>query len=157
MKIITVSGAHSGVGKTHAIGELLNELKDWSVLKVTVSRNGLCKKANSCGVCNRLRKRFAIVTDDKIISQEGKDTSSFKAKGAKEVIWLQAKPHGLKEGLKKSLAKFKDPKGIIIEGTSVLRYIKPSFAIFILGKVKKLRPAARLAHRKADIVYGFSR
>lgn len=157
MRIITVSGAYSGVGKTHVVTELLKELKNLSVLKVTVSRNGSCQKERFCGVCDSLTKSFSIITDDKIISQKGKDTARFKAQGAKEVIWLQAKPQGLKEGLKKALSKFKSPKGLIIEGTSVLKYIKPGFAIFIAGKNRNLRPSAKLALKKADIVYGINR
>lgn len=156
MRIITVSGAHSSVGKTHVITRLLEELGDWSVLKVTVSRNGLCQKKRYCGVCSSLTKSFSIITDDKIISRKG-DTARFKAQGAKQVIWLQAKPHGLRKGIKKALSKFKNPKGLIIEGTSVLRYIKPHLAIFIAGGDKRLRPAARLALKKADIVYGINR
>lgn len=154
MKIISVSGAHSGVGKTHVVTEFLKELKGWSLLKVTVSRNGSCKKGRNCGVCSRLREDYSIITDDKVISQKGKDTARFKAHGAKEVIWLQAKPRGLKRGLKKAISKFKKPKGLIIEGTSVLKYLEPDFAIFIAGKDKKLRPQARMALKKADIIYG---
>lgn len=157
MRIITVSGAYSGVGKTSVVTGLLRELKNWSVLKVTVSHNGSCGKGRNCGVCDSLAGSFSIITDDKIIFQKGKDTARFKAQGAKEVIWLQARPRGLKQGLKRAISKFKKTKGLIIEGTSVLKYIKPSLAIFIAGRDKDLRAAARIALKKADIVYDIGR
>jgi molybdopterin-guanine dinucleotide biosynthesis protein len=152
MRIITVSGAHSGVGKTLIVTKLLKGLKNWSVLKVTVSRNGSCQKGRNCGVCDNLTESFSVITDDKIISQKGKDTARFRGAGAKEVIWLQARPRGLKRGLERAISKFKKTEGLIIEGTSVLRHIRPSLAIFVAGRDKRLRPVAALAYKKADVV-----
>ncbi len=54
-----------------------------------------------------------------------------KRAGAKKVIWLRAKEEGLKEGLKKVLKNFRGSEGIVIEGTSVLKYLKPDLRIFV--------------------------
>jgi len=141
MKIITVSGAHSGIGKTTLIEYLLDRLKNWSCLKVTVIKNGPCPRKISCGVCEQQRIPFSIISGSRIINQKGKDTQRMKAAGAKKVLWLKARPLGLKEGLKKALERFKDSDGVVVEGTSVLKYLKPDLGIFITdkGRIKILR------------------
>lgn len=135
-KIIVVSGAHSAVGKTTVAQELLSGLNGWSALKVTVSKDGPCPHEKDCGVCAQVQGPFNIIKDSRIINQQGKDTARLKEAGAKEVIWLKAKPLGLKDGLDKALAEFSDCKGIVIEGTSVLKYIKPNLNIHVYKRGK---------------------
>ena len=161
MRIITVSGAHSNVGKTRVAEMLLKELKGWSGLKVTVLHNGPCPTSRDCGACNEIGSEFSIVSDKNIIEEKGKDTQRLKAQGAKEVLWLKAKPEGLREGLKKAIAKFsakggssyggKGPRGIIIESNSALKYLKPDLAIFVKGH-RREKNSAQLAFKKADLV-----
>lgn len=141
MKIITVSGAHSGIGKTTLIEFLLNQLRNWSALKVTVIKNGPCPRKISCGVCEDQSTLFSIISKSQIINQKGKDTQRMKAAGAKKVLWLKARPLGLKDGLKKALKRLRDSDGVVIEGTSVLKYLKPDLGLFITekGRIRFLR------------------
>lgn len=131
VKIITVSGAHSGVGKTAVAVALLKMLKGWAALKVTVIKEGPCPRKNPCGVCEKNNRPFSIVSDPKVINQKGKDTERMKSGGARRVLWLKATPAGLEGGLKAALRRLKDSKGVVIEGTSVLKYIKPDLGVFI--------------------------
>ena len=62
-----------------------------------------------------------------------------------------------KTGLEKALALLKGSKGVVIEGTSVLKYIKPDFTIFLDDKKAILRTTAKQARKKADIVINVSR
>ncbi|MEE8317634.1 MAG: hypothetical protein V3S13_01835 [Candidatus Omnitrophota bacterium] len=158
MKTIVISGSHSNIGKTSLAEEMLGGMRNWSALKVTRVRAGSrCPRDNGCTACSELNNDFDIIADEKIINKKDTDTARMKKAGAKKVIWLKANTRGMKQGLKKSLSYLRGSEGVVIEGTSVLRYIKPSLAIFITGKDKTLRPAARLALKKADIVYGISR
>lgn len=134
MKTIVVSGEHSGVGKTYLAQKLLKHLNGWSALKVTVSKEGGCPNNKNCGICGSIKKPFYIVKNQDIINQPGKDTARLKQAGAKEVIWLKAKPEGLKKGLEKVLSEFSDCKGIIIEGNSVLKFFKPDLNIHVRSK-----------------------
>lgn len=131
MKTIVVSGANSGVGKTYMAELLLRSFKGWSALKVTVNKEGACPHKRDCGACLKIKAPFYIVKDEETINQPGKDTARFKQAGAKQVIWLKAKPEGLKQGLHKALAEFSDCVGVIIEGTSLLKFIKPDLNIHI--------------------------
>lgn len=136
MKIITVSGTHSGVGKTMFIEKLLKQLKGWSCLKVTLMHQGSnCPIGRNCGACDKLSSEFSIVTDEKILAQKGKDTYRFKKAGASQVFWLKSRTKkGLKQGLKKALAMFDKRSGLIVEGTSVLKYLDPDLAVVIIRK-----------------------
>ena len=130
-KIIVVSGSGSRVGKTYIAEQLLRSLKNWSALKVTVSKEDGCPHKRSCGVCLGIQKPFYIIKGKDIINQLGKDTFRLKEAGAKEVIWLKAKPEGLREGLVNAFSEFLDCSWIVIEGTSVLKFIHPDLNIYV--------------------------
>lgn len=153
MKIITVSGAHSNIGKTTVIERLLEIFKGWSCLKVTLLHNGSCPTGRDCGACDKMSSRFSIVSNKKTIEVQNKDTWRFKKASAKDVLWLKAKPEGLKQGLKEVIAKFKGAKGIIIEGTSVLKYLKPDLAILVRKENSVLKPSAQEVLKKIDLVF----
>lgn len=145
--VITVSGAHSGVGKTKVAEILLNRLKGWSALKITViHREGQCPVHKDCHTCDELDSDFSIYSNKKIIEAKGKDTARLKEAGAKKVFWLKARPQTLGEGLKEVIPLFKKAKGLIIESNSALKHIKPDLAIFVRNK-HSVFPASHL--RKA--------
>lgn len=136
MKTIVISGSQSRVGKTYMAEQLLRNLCNWSALKVTVSKDNGCPHQRSCGVCPEIKEPFYIVKNKEIINQEGKDTARLKNAGAKEVIWLKTKPEGLRVGLEKALSEFSHCQGVVIEGTSVLKFIRPDLNIHICEKGK---------------------
>ena len=152
LKIITVSGAHSGVGKTKVAEKLLQIFKAWSALKVSVLRNGDCPTGRNCGICNEIDSEFSIVSSNDKLMERGKDTQRLKKAGAMKVLWLRAKPQGLKKGLKKVISMFKGSEGLIIEGTSVLKYIKPDLAILVKNKNSILKPSAKKVLNKIDLI-----
>lgn len=157
MKTITISGAHSNIGKTSLAEEILSSQGGWSALKVTVKTGSGCPRNKICGVCEEIKGKFVIVTDEKIIDQDGTDTARLKKAGAEKVIWLKADRKGLKEGLKRSLGMLKGSKGVVIEGTSVLKYIRPDLSIYLKDGATTQRPQAKAARRKADIIIDASR
>jgi dethiobiotin synthetase len=136
MKLIVVSGDGSGVGKTFLAQKLLRLLPGWSAVKVTLSK-GECPRRKSCGSCEQLKEEFKIVDDEEIILEPNKDTSRLKEAGAENVLWLQAKPEGLEEGLRQTFERLKGCRGVIVEGTSVLKYLKPdiNFHLSREGKI----------------------
>ncbi len=151
MKIITVSGAHSKIGKTTVVEGLLKIFRGWSALKVTVLHNGNCPINRDCGACENLDSKFSIITDKKIIEEPCKDTQRFKKAGAKDVLWLRAKPEGLRQGLKQALFKMRRARGIIIEGTSILKYLNPDLSILVKNKNSVLKPSAKDILKKVDL------
>lgn len=152
MKIVTVSGAHSGVGKTKVAEALLSRLKNWSALKVTVThRGGACPVHKDCHTCDELYSGFSIINDKDIIEAKGKDTQRFKAAGAKEVLWLKSKPSALERGIKRAVSLFKKTRGLIIETNSALKYLNPDLAILVKNKDSVLKPSAKEILEKVDL------
>lgn len=151
--IITVSGAHSGVGKTKVVEILLRMLKGWSALKITVThREGQCPAHKDCHTCDELKDDFSIISNKKIIETKGKDTARFKEAGAKKVLWLKCRPQTLRDGLKEVIPLFKKAKGLVIESNSALKHLKPDLAVFVKNKNSVLKPSAREIINKMDLV-----
>ena len=153
MHKIVVAGAHSGIGKTLYAEQLLKTLPGWSAVKVTTRKRAGCPRgAKHCGVCGDIKRDFEITYDKKTICQRGTDTARLKKAGARKVIWLKATEKGLKAGLRQVFKILKGADGVVIEGTSVIKHIKPGILIFLKGNSRAMRPIARTALKKADIV-----
>lgn len=156
MRIITVSGAQSGVGKTAVAEMLLKKLKDWSALKITLThRDGVCPVHKDCHTCDELHSDFSIISKKDIIEAKGKDTQRLKSAGAKKVLWLKAKPEALEKGIKKAISLFKKTKGLIIESNSALKYLKPDLALFVKRKDSILKPSAKEILNNIDLIITF--
>jgi molybdopterin-guanine dinucleotide biosynthesis protein len=139
LKIIVIAGKRSGVGKTKMAEMLLHHLDGWSAIKVTTVRQSKCPRNNStCNVCNTLKGDYEIITNKKVINQEGTDTARLKQAGANRAIWLKANLKGLSSGIEKALLYLRDSEGVIIEGRSILKYIKPDLVIYLNGKNFKI-------------------
>lgn len=135
MKIITISGAHKGVGKTALACKILKSLKDFGAIKTMVSKENI-----------------SITSKDEAIEVPGKDTALLKEAGAEKVVLVSSPRKDLGWALKVALGMVSGCKGIIIEGTSVLDHIRPDVAIMIKAKGKKTKESAKKALRKADLV-----
>jgi len=135
-KIISVAGAHSGVGKTTLCSILLENIKGFGGIKFT-----------------KTSLYTSVVDDAAILSEDGKDTAIFLKSGAEKVIWIQS-PGGdeLEDALNIALAKMAGLKGVVIEGNSPLDYLSPDLAIFIIGENGEIKPEASKVSKKADII-----
>ena len=153
MKTIVISGSRSDIGKTSLAERFIRILPNWSALKITVVRDtARCPRDKDCTVCSGLNKDFDIVLDKKIINQRYTDTARMKKAGAKKVAWLKANLKGLRPGLKEALRHLRNSKGVVIEGTSVLKYIKPDLVIYLKGRARQPKPGEEIAQKKADII-----
>lgn len=135
MKIITISGAHKGVGKTALACQILKSLKGFGAIKTTVSK-----------------KNISVTAKEKAVSTPGKDTALLKEAGAEKVVLVSSPRKDLDWALKVALDMVSGCKGVIIEGTSVLDYIKPDIAILIKEKGKKTKESAKKVLKKVDLV-----
>lgn len=136
MKIISVTGAHSGVGKTSLAALLLREMKGFSAIKIT-----------------KTELFTSITTDEKVLSEKGKDTSILKEGGANKVIWIRSTQRDLKDSLSQALSMLGDSRGVIIEGNSSLDFIEPDLIIFVMKEdLSELKPSGSKALEKADLI-----
>ena len=134
-KIISVTGAHSMVGKTTLCSILLNEFRGFGAIKFTKT------------------PLYASLTDDiKILNQKGKDTGIFLESGAERVIWIQSPYYELENILKTALGRMADLKGVVIEGNSPVDFLNPHLIVFIIGVDGEIKPSALEVSKKADII-----
>jgi molybdopterin-guanine dinucleotide biosynthesis protein len=135
MKIISVTGAHSNVGKTTLGAILVSNLKGFGAIKFTKT------------------PLYSSVTDDpEILYQEGKDTAVLSESGAVKVLWIKSPPSGLKDALKTALNEMTGVKGIVVEGNSPVEFLNPHLVIFIVAQDGHVKPSALKASKKADII-----
>lgn len=141
LKIISVTGAHSRVGKTTLCSILLKELKGFGAIKFTKTPNSKLQTLNSL-----------VIDNINILNQNGKDTAVFLESGAERVLWIKSPYNRLEDILKATIRKMIGIKGIIIEGNSPVDFISPSLIIFIIGTEGEIKPSAIKVSKKADII-----
>jgi Ni2+-binding GTPase involved in maturation of urease and hydrogenase len=135
MKVVTVSGAHKGVGKTALTELLLQRLPGFAAIKITI--NDL----------------YTSVSDEeKEIMVDGKDTFRMKKSGAHKVVWVKTTEHSLPGAMEEALSMIGTPRGLLIEGNSILNHITPTVAFFVIDDATgQMKPSRINALKKADL------
>jgi molybdopterin-guanine dinucleotide biosynthesis protein len=133
--ILSVTGAHSGVGKTTLCSILLKEFKGFGAIKFT--KTGLYT---------------SVVDSTEILDKEGKDTSIMMSAGAESVVWVRSPVEDLNDALGIALQKLSGTRGVIIEGNSPVDFLNPHLVIFIIGEDGEIKPTALHVSSKADII-----
>ncbi len=87
---------------------------------------------------------------------EGKDTWRLKNGGASKVVWINSTEQDTLDSFKTSLSLVADYPIILIEGNSILKYLKPDLSFFICdAKIldyTNVKPSRKLALSKTDII-----
>ena len=133
--IIGIGGAHSGAGKTTVACEILRRFTGWGAIKYT--RTSLY----SC-----------IVDDITVLSEAGKDTRRFLDAGAEKVLWIKSPFSELPDVLSTAVTMFTCLKGILIEGNSAIKVIKPDIVFYVSGDKAKYKSGADKILEMAQIV-----
>ncbi len=136
MKIISIAGSHSGVGKTSLAALILREIKGFSAIKVT-----------------KTELFTSLTMDEEVISEKGKDSCILKESGADKVVWVRSTYEDIKECLTQAVSMIGNSRGVIIEGNSPLDFIEPDLVIFVMkDDLTELKPSGRKALERADLV-----
>ena len=135
MKVVTVSGAQKGVGKTALAEILLNNLPGFAAIKITMTDLYTSVSEN---------ERDIMIPDT--------DTFRMKKSGAEKVVWVKATEKLLHDAMERALEKISNHKGVLIEGNSILEYINPTLAFFVVdSSIDNMKPSRIRALKKADI------
>ncbi len=135
-RIISVTGAHSKVGKTTLCSILLKSLKGFGAVKFTKS------------------PVYTSLTDDpSVIMQKNKDTAIMYESGAGRVVWIRS-PGGreLQDALNIAISSMDGLTGVIVEGNSPVDFLNPHLLIFIIGEDGQIKPSALKLLEMADIL-----
>jgi molybdopterin-guanine dinucleotide biosynthesis protein len=133
--IVGIGGAHSGAGKTEAAGALLRGLPGWGAVK-----------------CARTHLYTSVVSDERILRQQGKDTARYFESGAAAVLWVQSAPADMAETVEMACDRMGHLPGILVEGNSAIEVLNPDVVIFIFDETLRLKPGADRVLARADAV-----
>jgi len=148
-KIITVAGTSSNVGKTTLLCDLLSELsrdQPWEAIKLTRGHYRSCgKDPHACCVSHLLSDHPLVRSGRDETYAFGKDTGRYWDAGASNVHWVIVTDDQVEQGIRLALARVKS-NGVLIEGTSSLKFIKADFAVMVVrADQTKIKPSARRA------------
>ena len=135
MRVVTVSGAHKGVGKTVLAELILHNLSGFAAIKITMS------------------SVYTSVSDkEEEIMVPEKDTFRMKRSGAEKVVWVRSTERLLLEAMEQALTMIGKPKGLLIEGNSILKHLNPTIAFFVIDStMEQMKPSRISALKKADV------
>jgi molybdopterin-guanine dinucleotide biosynthesis protein len=156
MKIICITGAMSGVGKTTLSEKLLSRLENWVACKVTACVGGKkhrCPRGmdDTCGVCVSLDENYVIEDSSEVIAVLGKDTGRLLSAGAEKVLWVKARPKFVSTAVEKVIHRLQGYDGIIFEGNHALKHLNPDLALMVLSRDGKYKRSAKNVIDKVDI------
>lgn len=155
--IIVIAGTASNTGKTTLLCDLLRALtrdEKWEAVKLTRGHYRSCgKDPQACCVSDLLGAQPTVRSGRAATYVFGKDTGHYWDAGATNVHWVIATDNQVEQGINEALARVETGR-VLIEGTSLLKFIKPSWAVLVAGD-GKLKPSARraLLEGMIDAVY----
>ena len=134
-KIISVTGAQSGAGKTSLCAILLDNFKGFGAIKYT-----------------KTDLYVSVIDDTEILNQKNKDTAVLSESGAERVIWIKSPADELEHALDMAIEKMAGLRGVIVEGNSPLGFLTPDLTIFVIGRDGEIKPSAIKVSGKADMI-----
>jgi molybdopterin-guanine dinucleotide biosynthesis protein len=161
-RIIVIAGISSNVGKTTLLCDLLRELRrdgSWEAIKLTRGHYRSCgKDPHACCVSHLLGDQPVVRSGRDETYAAGKDTGRFWEAGASDVHWVITTDNQVEQGIRAALARVKSGR-VLIEGTSLLKFIEADFVIMVARSDQmsrmKIKPSARraLAEGMVDALY----
>jgi molybdopterin-guanine dinucleotide biosynthesis protein len=159
---IVIAGVGSNTGKTTLLCDLLRELtrrQSWEAIKLTRGHYRSCgKDPHACCVSHLLSEQPVVRSGREETYAFGKDTGRYWDAGASNVHWVIVTENQVEQGIRQALSRVKSG-GVLIEGTSVLKFIDPDFAVMVARADQmnqtKTKPSARraLAEGLVDAIY----
>jgi molybdopterin-guanine dinucleotide biosynthesis protein len=148
-KIIVIAGAGSNTGKTTLLCELLRAFASHEAceaIKLTRGHYRSCgKDPHACCVSHLLSAAPVVRSGRAETYALGKDTGRYWDVGASNVHWVIATDSQVEQGINQALTRVQSRR-VLIEGTSLLSYVKSDLAVLVLRQTDvKLKPSARRA------------
>jgi molybdopterin-guanine dinucleotide biosynthesis protein len=158
---VVIAGTSSNTGKTTLLCDLLRELsrnESWEAIKLTRGHYRSCgKDPHACCVSHLLGDQPMVRSGrDETYAEgaAGKDTGRYWEAGASNVHWVIVTDNQVEQGIRAALARVKSGR-VLIEGTSLLKFIKADFVVMAARFDQKIKPSARraLAEGLVDALY----
>jgi len=156
--VIVIAGTSSNSGKTTLLCDLLRELSrddPWEAIKLTRGHYRSCgKDPHACCVSHLLSDKPMIRSGREETYAAGKDTGRYWEAGASNVHWVIVTDSQVEQGIRSALARVESGR-VLIEGTSVLKFINADFAVMVARPDQmnqaKIKPSARRAFTEGSV------
>ena len=151
---IGVTGLSSNVGKTTLVCRLLRSLPGWEAIKISRGHYRSCgKDPHACCISPLLGERPLILSGKDETYAPGKDTGRYWDSGAGNVHWVICANHQVEEGITIALDRVRS-EGVLIEGTSFLRYVQADYAILVVNpSLSEIKSSALSVLGKMNAIY----
>jgi hypothetical protein len=155
MKIVTVSGTCSEVGKTELVCELLMRLPGWAAVKVTRGHYRSCgRDPDTCCVSSLLGAEPRVFGERVDTAVEGKDTGRYWTAGAADVRWVVVARGQESAGIARALDELRDRPGVVVEGNRVVESLEPDLCLMVARPgQKEVKVSARRIADRIDALY----
>ncbi len=135
-RVISISGANKDIGKSSLAAYLISHCSSCAAMKVTVHAE---------------RPPGEPVVEE-VDAATGTDTARMLEAGASPVFWVRTTARDMEKDIEKTIPRLKAPV-VVVEGNSVLDYLEPAYAVFIMGDTfDGFKPSAFDAIKKAHTV-----
>ncbi len=135
-RIVVIAGTSSNSGKTTLVCDLLRQLsvsEPWEAIKLTRGHYRSCgKDPEACCVGHLLGEKPTIRSGREATYTVGKDTARYWDAGAANVHWVIATDAQVEVGISEALRQVA-ASNVLIEGTSLLQFVKADLAILSVG------------------------
>jgi len=155
MRVVTISGTSSEIGKTTLVCDLLERLPGWAAVKVTRGHYRSCgRDPETCCVSHLLGDEPRVYSDRATTDVPEKDTGRYWSAGASQVRWVVAASGQEEEGLRRALAELENAAGVIVEANRAVRAVEPDLAILVAHPAQKeIKATARRIAGRMHALY----
>jgi len=136
--IVSISGAKKDVGKSSLAAYLIRHCNGCAAAKFTLHREE--------------PEGDPIVVEELPDPEANNDTARMLKAGAEPVFWVRATSKNLEERTAEVMARI-GTRPVVLEGNSVLGFLRPDYAVFIMGTdFDDFKPSAWAALAVADTI-----
>jgi molybdopterin-guanine dinucleotide biosynthesis protein len=148
IRIVVIAGTSSNTGKTTLLCDLLREFgreESWEAIKLTRGHYRSCgKDPHACCVSHLLSQEPVVRSGREETYAAGKDTGRYWEAGASNVHWVIVTDNQVEQGVRTALERVRSGR-VLIEGTSLLKFIEADFVVMAARADHQIKPSARRA------------
>lgn len=143
MAVVVIGGHTRNIGKTGVMAGVIASLPqlNWTAIKITQFGHNVCSANGEPCDCATAEHTIAISEERNAVS--GKDSSRYLEAGARQSFWVRTRQGELAGAMPRVRQFIASSENAILESNSVLRFLKPDLALFVLdGRIADFKPSA---------------
>ncbi|MDE1162533.1 MAG: hypothetical protein PW792_11395 [Acidobacteriaceae bacterium] len=143
MALVVVGGHTRNIGKTGVMAGVIAAFPEraWTAIKITQYGHGVCSANGE--PCDCATDDHTIAISEERSTTSNKDTARYLTAGAKRSMWVRTRQGQLAEAMPRVRMLIGEADDAIVESNSVLRFVKPDLALFVVdGRVDDFKESA---------------